>query len=105
MRFQIVSNPTPQVKLRQGWHANECGSDGEYLDIERSVFSCTRVEDPEGESTYVDMRVTFHQCAPDEYDSAYVTFQMNVPSGDHQEGGFQINVSVEEALRLCMEPI
>lgn len=100
MQFQITKgDPVKQVCLKPGWDV--VNDTDFYLDIERNLFSFQRRCDS-GETTYVNMRITFVRPAAyaHEYQSAYIVHELNVPDGDHDVTD-QINVSVEEAMRLC----
>lgn len=95
----------PALTLRDGFTV--ANNYEQYLDIERSIFAFRREGDTAeyDEDTYIIQRITFVR--PDSnthgntYESAYITHFMNVPSGDHQDTDHQINVTVEEAIRLC----
>ena len=93
--------------LKKGWEL--ANNHDQYLDLEYYPFKFQRLSDYDvekgvGDLTYLEMRVTFvRNTARTEYEHAYVTFMMNVPTGNHENWDDQINISVKEAMRICFE--
>lgn len=109
MKFEIVQkhDEVKKVVLKKGW--DKANDYDQYLDLEYTPFSFQRLEDYDvekgvGDLSYIEMRVTFvRNTACTEFERAYITFLMNVPNGDHKSWDGQINVTVEEAMRICFE--